>query len=124
MDAEFAGALREATQDEVLLFSSAALLASTLRTAAPWRTRDEWRAAGGGPDRAAGVTVGVQQFIGREVPLVEKPAVSAVLLSSRDEADAPFAAIQTSLAVLALAGLAAAAIGGVFIARAIASTFN
>jgi hypothetical protein len=124
VDAEFAGALREATQDEVLLFSSTALLASTLRTAAPWRTRDEWRRAGGGVDRSAGVTVGVQQFIGREVPLVEKPAVSAVLLSSRDEADAPFAGIQTSLAVLALAGLAAAAIGGLFIARALAATLK
>jgi hypothetical protein len=107
----------------VLVFQHRAA-ASTLRTAAPWRTRDEWRGAGGGPDRSASVAVGVQQFIGREVPLVDKPAVSAVLLASRDEADAPFAGIQTSLAVLALVGFAAAAIGGVFITRSLASTLS
>jgi protein kinase-like protein len=124
VDAEFAGALREATQDEVLLFSNAALLASTLRSPAPWRTGEEWRSAGGGPDRSTSVTIGVQQFIAREVPLVDKPSVSAVLLASRDEADAPFGRIQTGLAILALLGLAAAAIGGVLIARAVGRTFN
>ena len=56
--------------------------------------------------------------------MVDIPAVSAVLLASRDEADAPFAGIQTTLAILALLGLAAAAIAGVFIARAIGTTFN
>jgi len=50
--------------------------------------------------------------------------VSAVLLSSRDEADAPFAGIQTGLTVLALAGLAAAAIGGLFITRALSATLS
>ena len=124
VDAEFAAALREATQDEVVLLSEQSALASTLRTTAPWRTRDEWRATGGGPERSTSVTIGVQQFVAREVPLVEKPAVAAVVLKSRDEAAQPFGRIQNALGLVALLGLVAAAIGGFFIARMLNATFQ
>ena len=70
------------------------------------------------------VTIGVQQFVAREVPLVDKPAVSAVILKSRDEAAQPFGRIQNSLGLVALLGLAAAAIAGFFIARMLSATFN
>jgi len=124
VDAEFAAALREATQDEVVLLSDSSALASTLRTASPWRTRSEWRSSGGGPDRSTNVTIGVQEFVAREVPLVDKPAVSAVILKSRDEAAQPFGRIQNALAIVALVGLVLAAIAGVLIARAIAGTLE
>src|SRR5262245_43966651 len=124
VDAEFAAALREATQDEVVLLSDTTALASTLRTAAPWRTREEWRGAGGGPERSTSVTIGVQQFVAREVPLVDKPAVSAVVLKSRDEAAQSFGGMQTALGLVALAGLAAAAMCGVLITRMIAATLS
>jgi hypothetical protein len=124
VDPEFAAALREATQDEVVLLSDTSALASTLRTAAPWRTRDDWRGAGGGPERSTSVTIGVQQFVAREVPLVDKPAVSAVILKSRDEAAQAFGGMHTALLLVALAGLAAAAACGVFITRMIAATLS
>src|SRR5262249_44881444 len=51
VDDAFATALREATQDEIVLLSKNGVLASTLRTAQPpWSSRDEWRRAVGGPD--------------------------------------------------------------------------
>ena len=116
-DNAFAAALREATQDEVLLLSDSGVLASTLRGAqTPWRSRDEWRRAGGRPDRSTGVDIGVQQFVAREVVLADQPAMSAVILKSRDEAIEPFRRIQNGIALIGLLCVVVAAAGSVWIA--------
>ena len=124
VDAEFAAALREATQDEILLLSNTSILASTLRSPPPWRTRGEWRAGGRGADRAASVSIGAQQFVAREVALVDRPPVSAVVLKSRDDTAEPFGRILTSLVVVGILGAVAAAIGGAWMARAFASAIQ
>lgn len=122
VDAEFAGALREATQDEMLLLSDAAVLASTLRSAqSPWRSRGEWRLAGGGPDRTTEVSIGTQRFVTREVALVDQPSMSAVILKSRDEAFDPFRRIQNGLALLALFCVAVAGVAGASVLRRLAA---
>jgi hypothetical protein len=118
VDAAFASALREATGDEVLLLSGDGVVVSTLRSVqAPWRSIDEWRRAGGGPDRAADVAVGAERFAARETQLATDPAVSAIVLASRDEAIAPFRRIQDGLIVLGLLSLVMAAIASIWIAR-------
>jgi hypothetical protein len=115
VDDAFAAALRDATQDEVLLLSNAGVLASTLRaTQTPWRSRDEWRGAGGSPDRSIDVSIGTQRFAAREVVLVDKPPLSAVLFKSRDEAIEPFRRIQNGVLVI---GLLFAAVAAAFIHR-------
>jgi len=124
VDAEFAATLREATQDEVVLLSGSETLASTLRTPPRWRTRDEWRREGVGPDHAAAVSIGVQEFVAREVVLVEKPPVSAVILKSRDEAGEPFGRIENGLMAIGVLGLVAAALAGVWISRTIAAALQ
>jgi protein kinase-like protein len=118
IDAAFAAALREATQDEVILLSDSGVLASTLRGAnTPWRSRDEWRRAGGRPDRSTDVDIGAQRFAAREVVLAEKPPLSVVILKSRDEAIEPFRRIQSGIALIGLLCAVVAAAGSVWIAR-------
>jgi hypothetical protein len=103
VDDTFATALREATQDEVVLLSKNGVLASTLRTAQPpWSSRDEWRRAGGRADNRTDVTIGSQQFAAREVVLAEEPALSAIVLKSRDEAINPFQRIQIGVLLIGL----------------------
>ena len=114
----FAAALREATQDEVLLLSDTGVLASTLRgEQTPWRSRDEWRRAGGRTDRSTGVDIGAQRFAAREVVLADQPALSAVILKSRDEAIEPFRRIQNGIVLIGLLCAAVAAAGSLWIAR-------
>jgi hypothetical protein len=118
LDEAFVAALREATQDDVLLLSNAAVLASTLRSGqTPWRSRDEWRRAGGRSDRATDVSIGTQKLAAREVSLADNPPVSVVLLKSRDDAIEPFNRIQNGLVIIGLLGAAVAAIGSLWIAR-------
>ena len=94
------------------------MLASTLRGAdTPWRSRDEWRRAGGGPDHSIGVDIGVQRFAAREVVLADQPALSAVILKSRDEAIEPFRRIQNGIVLIGLLCAAVAAAGSLWIAR-------
>ena len=50
--------------------------------------------AGGRPIGRPVVDIGVQRFAAREVVLAEQPALSAVILKSRDEAIEPFRRIQ------------------------------
>ena len=117
-DDAFAVALREATQDEVLLLSDRGVLATTLRGAqTPWQSRDEWRRAGGRPDRSTSVDIGVQRFVAREVVLADQPAMSAVILKSRDEAIEPFRRIQNGIALIGLLCVVVAAAGSFWIAR-------
>jgi hypothetical protein len=116
VDDAFAAALRETAQDDVVLLSATSVLASTLRTAQPpWRSRDDWRRAGGRADRSTAVTdvidvtLGTQQFAAREVVLADEPALSAVVLKSRDEAIDPFYRIQNGVLLIGVVCAAAAA---------------
>jgi Protein kinase domain/Double sensory domain of two-component sensor kinase len=118
IDNPFAAELREATQDEVIILSNTNLLASTLRGGeAPWRSRVEWEAASGRNSGTMELAVGTQQFAAREVVLAERPAVSAVVLTSRDEAAATFRRIQTGVLWIGMLSIALAAIGSLWIGR-------
>jgi len=109
VDDAFATALREATQDEIVLLSKDAVLASTLRSGPPpWRSRDEWRRVAGGAGGRADVTIGSQQFAAREVALADDPALSAIVLKSRDEAINPFQRIQMGVLLIGVLGVAVA----------------
>ena len=62
-----------------MLLSDRGVLASTLRAGqTPWRSREEWRRAGGRTDRSTVVDIGVQRYAAREVVLAERPSLSAV----------------------------------------------
>jgi len=120
IDEPFAATLRDATQDEVVLLSERGLLASTLRAGqTPWRSREEWRRAGGRPDGSTAVTIGVQRFTAREIVLANAPSLSAVILKSRDEAIEPYRRIQQGVLVLGLLAAAVAAAGSIWIARTV-----
>jgi hypothetical protein len=122
VDDGFAGSLREATQDEVVILSDTGLLASTLRAGqTPWRSRDEWRRAGGRSDGASEVSIGSQRFAAREVRLADRPAIGVIVLKSRDEAIAPFRRIQDGVIVIGLLCAAVAAAGSLWIARTLAA---
>jgi hypothetical protein len=113
LDQGFAQTLSDATQDDVVLLSDEGVLASTLRVQAPWRSLDGWRASGGRADRVADLRVGAQRFAAREVPLAGEPAVSAVIMKSRDEAIGPYVRVERGLIAIGL-GAAAATLLGVF----------
>ena len=122
IDARFAASLRDATQDEVLLMSDTAVLASTLRAVqTPWRSRDEWRRVGGAVDRPSNVTIGTQEFRAREIVLANEPRLSAIVLKSRNEAIAPFRRIQSGVVVIG-ALCAVAALGIFWTARGVPPT--
>ena len=83
------------------------------RTAACWRPRCAARRRRGAratsgaapaarPDRSTGVDIGVQRFAAREVVLADQPALSAVILKSRDEAIEPFRRIQNGIVLIGL----------------------
>ena len=122
IDEGFAASLRDATQDEVVLLSDTGVLASTLRAGqTPWRSREEWRRAGGRLDGATEVSIGAQRFAAREVVLADRPALGAIVLKSRDEAMAPFRRIQDGVLVIGLLCAAVAAVGSLWIARTLMS---
>ena len=118
-DDAFAAALREATQDEVLLLSD------TRRAgvhAAGRRRRRGARATSGGAPAGAPIvrpasTSASQQFAAREVVLADQPALSAVILKSRDEAIEPFRRIQNGIVLIGLLCAVVAAAGSFWIAR-------
>jgi hypothetical protein len=114
----FAEALSEATQDEVVLLSRRDLLASTLREVqTPWRSLDDWHAAGGRVDRPLEVRIGTVRFTAREVALTGEPAVSVIVIKSRDEAVGPYLRIQRGLLVIGAVALAGAMLGGLWFWR-------
>jgi Protein kinase domain len=124
IDRAFAAALRDATQDEVVLLSDQ-VVASTLREGqTPWRSRDDWRRAGGRPGGSTVVDIGVQRFTAREVVLADQPQVSAVILKSRDEAIEPFRQIQRGIVIIGLLTAAAAAASSIWIARTVISALQ
>ncbi|HEX5110787.1 MAG TPA: serine/threonine-protein kinase [Vicinamibacterales bacterium] len=120
VDRAFAAALREATQDEVVLLASDLTLASTLRAEqTPWRSLEEWRRIAGPPGAVVDVSIGGRRYAAREVGLSATPAAAVVVLKSRDEATAPFARLQNGVLVLGLISLAIAALGSYMIVRTI-----
>ena len=115
---EFAASIREATQDEIILFSDTDVLASTLRGGqAPWRSRSEWRQAGGGVEQATEVLIAGQRFAAREVRLSDRPAVSGIVLRSRNEVVARLRSIETMVVAIGLLSAAIAAAGTLWITR-------
>ena len=117
VDRAFAAALREATQDEIVLLASKTDLASTLRTEqAPWRSLEDWRRAGR-PGEVVDLTIAGRRYAGREVGISEMPAVAAIVLKSRDEATAPFGRLQNGVLALGLMCVAVAALGSFLIVR-------
>jgi hypothetical protein len=114
----FAQTLSEATQDEVVLLSEQQLLASTLRAVqTPWDSLQAWRANGGSANRFVDVAIGGQPYAAREVSLAVKPAVSAILVKSREEAASPYARIERGLLTTGLAALAAVLLSAVWLSR-------
>jgi len=117
VDDAFATELRDATHDEIVLLSKDGALASTLRTGEPpWRSRDEWRRSAGAGNRAD-VSIGSQQFAAREVALADDPALSAIVLKSRDEAINPFQRIQLGVLLIGVLCVLIAAAGTFWISR-------
>jgi aminoglycoside phosphotransferase (APT) family kinase protein len=125
IDATFAAALRDVTQDDVVLLTGSAVVASTLRAGqTPWTSRAEWRAAGGNTDRAIDVPIGTQRFVAREVVLAETPALSVVVLKSRDDLVAPFRRIETATVMVSAIAALIAAIGSFLLARVVGSAMR
>ena len=103
LDQRFAQAVSEVTQDGVVLLSDSAVLGTTLRSGQnPWRSLAAWRAAGGRADGIIETRIGTQRYFAHEVPLGTRPAVSAVIVRSRDEAFAPYDRLQKGVMVIAL----------------------
>jgi hypothetical protein len=111
-----ADALSEATQDEVVLLSDRQVLASTLRSAqTPWRSLADWKDAAGGADGFVDVRIGTQRYATREVSLTSDPAVSAIILKSRDEAIGPYLRMQRGLLILGVIALGGVLLGAVWL---------
>ncbi len=118
IDQTFAEALSEATQDEVVLLSDQTVLASTLRDVqTPWRSLQAWQAAKVRSDRFVEVQIGTEGYAAREITLASNPAVSAILVKSKDEAIGPYARIQRGLLVIGVAALALVLLGSVWVSR-------
>jgi hypothetical protein len=113
-----ADALSEATQDEVVLLSDRQVLASTLRSAqTPWRSLADWKTAAGGADGFGEVQIGTLRYATREVSLSSAPAVSAIILKSREEAIGPYLRMQRGLLVLGVVALGGVLLGAAWLWR-------
>jgi hypothetical protein len=118
IDQTFAEAVSEATQDEVVLLSTQNVLASTLRDVqTPWRSLEAWKGAKGRANGFIDVEIGNQRYAAREIALASDPAVSAIIVKSRDEAIGPYVRIQRGLVVIGVAALALVLLGGVWLSR-------
>jgi hypothetical protein len=118
IDQRFAEALSDATQDEVVLLSAHRVLASTLRAVqTPWSSIADWRSNAGASDRFLEVSIGRQRFAARETALTAEPAVSAIIVTSRDEAVGSYIRIERGLGVIAIAGLALVLLSGLWLKR-------
>ena len=106
-----------------MLLSDMGVLASTLRGGqAPWRSRTEWRQAGGGTEASIDVLIGGQRFAAREVQLADRPALSGIVLRSRNEVVARLRGIETMVVVIGLVCVAIAAAGSLWITRILSPT--
>jgi hypothetical protein len=118
IDQSFAESLSDATQDEVVLLSPDRVLASTLRAVqTPWRSIADWRANASGGDRFLEVSIGRQRYAAREVALSAEPAVSEIIVKSRDEAVGSYVRIERGLGVIAITGLAVILLSSLWLSR-------
>ncbi len=117
VDAAFARALGEATQDDVVLLARDQALATTLRIGqAPWTSLAQWRAQGGRTDATVRIDVGGQRVAAREVLLQRDPPVSAVLLKSDEHALEPYRRMQRGIVLIGLAAIVLTIAGSVWFA--------
>ena len=107
VDAAFARALGEATQDDVVLLARDQALGTTLRGGqAPWTSLAQWRAQGGRSDATVHVGLSGGRVAAREVILQRNPPVSAVVLKSDEESLEPYRRMQQGIVLIGLAAIA------------------
>jgi len=120
VDQLFAVALREATQDEIVVMSDTGVVTSTMPTGQlPWRSAAEWRELRGQGHRAIDVDIGSERFAAREIPLAAEPSLNVVVLKSRAGAVAPYQRIQDGVAIIGALGLVVVAAASFWLARAL-----
>jgi hypothetical protein len=120
VDQLFAVALREVTQDEIVVIADSNVITSTVPSGRiPWRSGAEWRQSGGRADRAIDVEIGDERFAAREVPLSAEPPLGLVVLKSRSGAAAPYQRIQDGVAIIGLIGLVLVVALSVWFVRAL-----
>ena len=123
VDAAFGRMLADATQDDVVLLAGG-VVASTLREGeTPWTSLQEWRKAGGRTDATTDAAAGGRRYAAQEVLLSPEPPLAAIVARSRDDAAAPFRALQRGLPLVALAAAAVALAAAWYAARRAASHF-
>ena len=106
IDQRFATAVSDATHDDVVVLSERDMLASTLREPQiPWRSLESWRKDSAGAT-ASEVRIGAQQYAAREVKLADTPAVSVIVVTSRDEGTEDYRALQRGVTIISLVLLA------------------
>jgi serine/threonine protein kinase len=113
IDQTFAQALSEATEDAVVLLSEQSALASTLRDRqSPWASWKAWQTIGGGTDRFITTRIGTQRYAAREVSLSAEPAVSIIIVQSRDDIEAPYGDIESGLVMIGIIAISLVLLGG------------
>jgi len=118
LDQRFAQAVSEATQDGIVMLSDGAVLATTLRSGQnPWPSLNAWRASGGGAGVPIETHIGTEPYFAREVPLATSPAVSVIILRSRDEAFGSYDRVKTAGLVALLVVVVAAIWGALTIVK-------
>jgi tRNA A-37 threonylcarbamoyl transferase component Bud32 len=114
----YAESLSEATQSDVLLLSDESVLASTLRAGqTPWTSLQDWQGQGGSSDQFLNVQIGTQRYAARAVPLSNSPAVSAILVKSRDDAGASYAGIERGVLGIGIAATLLVLLAGLWWSR-------
>jgi hypothetical protein len=123
VDQEFARAVSDVTQDEVVLLADS-VIASTLRgSQAPWTSLREWRDAGGRTDRTLAIEIGSRQFDAQEISLSTLPALAAIVVKARDDAGIPLRRVQNGLVVIGLISVAIALAAAYWIQRSVRRAF-
>jgi hypothetical protein len=110
---DYADAVSDATQDEVLLLSDENVLASTLRAEQrPWLSLKAWHAAGGRIDQFLEVAIAGQRYSAREVAISSQPAVSVIVVKSQDEARSAHAGIERGVVIIGIVAMGVLVAGG------------
>ena len=116
----FARELSDATEEEVVLLSQGMVGATVRDEQTPWRSADEWRAAGGARNSVLPVAIGGRRVDAHEVALSAEPPLVAVLARPHEEAPTPFRQLQNGLVMLAMIGVVLAAAAAWWSARSAA----
>ena len=120
IDEDFAGVLRDVTHAEAIIVDPESVLGSTIRDGlVPWTSLTAWHDSGGSDQRVQPVTIGTQRFAAREAPLTTDPDVAVIVLTSRDEAVAPYRQIQSGLLLIGLLAVLVAIAGSAWLARSL-----